>query len=175
MRRTKPQPKEPERTYFDRQHGCPVVKVFPGECRIAAPGEGLATVLGSCVAACVRNPRTGYGGMNHFLLAGTRRPEETGSTRYGLAAMDALIREVLREGGRADELEVKVFGGSAMGCATKIGRDNADFVLRYLQAAGIGVTAQDLGGGRPRKLLYFPATGKAFVRRLAEGEEHGHA
>ncbi len=172
MSRRRPTLAEPEDEhadapgYWDGARGCRVTKVFPGEYRVARPGEGLATVLGSCVAACVRHPGSGRGGMNHFMLAGTPRPEEAASTRYGEAAMVRLIQAVLRDGGRPQDLEVKVFGGSTMGCAAKVGRDNAEFVLDWLAAAGIPVAARDLGGPEPRKLLYFPDDGRVLMQRL---------
>ena len=50
-----------------------MVKVFPGEYYLTdRSDEILVTVLGSCVAACIRDPFAGIGGMNHFMLP--RRP-----------------------------------------------------------------------------------------------------
>jgi chemotaxis protein CheD len=55
--------------YFDTRQGYTAVKVMPGEYYIThEPSEMLVTVLGSCVSACVRDPYTGLGGMNHFML-----------------------------------------------------------------------------------------------------------
>jgi chemotaxis protein methyltransferase CheR len=60
--------------------GMPMARILPGEYYVTREDEVIDTVLGSCVAACIRNPRLGIGGMNHFMLpeamqrnAGSRR------------------------------------------------------------------------------------------------------
>ncbi len=60
-----------ERGYFDHRFNARIINVAPGGQELAsAPAEVLSTVLGSCVAACLRDHATGLGGMNHFLLPG---------------------------------------------------------------------------------------------------------
>ena len=43
---------------------------------------------------------------------------------------------------------------------------NARFVLDFLREESIAIAAQDLLGVSPRKVHFFPATGKAQVKRL---------
>ena len=51
------------------------VHVGQGEHYVTSdPAIMLTTILGSCVAMCLRDPLAGVGGMNHFLL-----PEGSGS------------------------------------------------------------------------------------------------
>jgi chemotaxis protein CheD len=52
-----------------------------------------------------------------------------------------------------------------------IGQRNADFVLEYLQAAGVPVVAQDLGGTLARRICYFPGSGRVAVRRLRREQD----
>ena len=159
------------RRYWDPVHRRFVAKILPGEFYVTDDGEELlATVLGSCVAACVRDPVAGVGGMNHFMLpvAGEAEPRPeapSAAARYGAYAMEALINEVLKHGGRRERLEVKVAGGGEL-VSARIGRANAEFVRRYLEHEGLEVAAADLGGPWPRKVLYLPATGKMRVRKL---------
>lgn len=48
------------------------VHIIQGEYKVIKdPDVVLTTILGSCVAACMRDPVAGVGGMNHFLLPGT--------------------------------------------------------------------------------------------------------
>ena len=48
------------RRFYDNAQGCWMVKVLPGEFYVAtAADEVLVTVLGSCVAACIRDRATG--------------------------------------------------------------------------------------------------------------------
>src|SRR6185369_11873549 len=90
-----------------------VVKITAGDWHVSTqPGEMIATILGSCVSACIRDPIAKIGGMNHFLLPGDESTvaEFGDAARYGIFAMESLINGILRAGGRKDRLEVKVFG-----------------------------------------------------------------
>jgi chemotaxis protein CheD len=51
-----------------------------------------------------------------------------------------------------------------------VGERNTDFVLSYLKTERIAIVSQDVLDIHPRKVCYFPATGKAMVKRLA----HSH-
>jgi chemotaxis protein CheD len=113
------------------------------------------------VAACIRDPKLGIGGMNHFLL-----PEApgggAGDRRYGAQAMELLINGLLALGARRDRLEAKVFGGARMTAAfNDIGGKNAEFVKRYLQEDGIPIISHSLGGTLARRIHYTPSTGAA--------------
>ncbi len=125
------------------------------------PGVVLSTILGSCVAACVRDPVARVGGMNHFLLPAA--PEgEAGDRRYGVQAMELLINGLLHLGARRDRLEAKVFGGARMAVGfSDIGAKNAEFVRRFLRDEDIRLVAESLGGDRARRLHFQPTTGKA--------------
>lgn len=154
--------------FHDHQLKCDVVKIMPGELFVASGHIALATVLGSCVAACIWDPITRIGGMNHFMLADGRHSARD-SMRYGGFAMDTLIRHVLAAGALSHSLQAKVFGGGQVLrrlSHNDIGGDNARFVLAYLQEQDIPVTAQDLGDICPRKLYFFPDTGRVLLRRL---------
>jgi chemotaxis protein CheD len=131
----------------------------------------VATVLGSCVAACIRNPVTGFGGLNHFLLAEPGESVTSPSNRYGSYAMEQLINEILKKGGKRSGLEIKVFGGSSLfNNSHHIGENNINFIHRYLQEEGIPIIAEDVGGQRPRKIYYWPSTGKV-MRVLIDSSE----
>lgn len=153
--------------YFDAAHGIEAVKLLPGEYYATGEGLLLVTVLGSCVSLCLRDRETGFGGMNHFML-----PEgQSESARYGAFAMEVLINEILKRGARRERLEAKVFGGGAVLAdltSLNVGERNAQFALRYLQTEGIAVAAKDLMGGWPRKVYYFPASGRVRVKTLRE-------
>lgn len=138
------------------------IHVIQGEFRVVAnPNVVLATILGSCVAACLRDPEVGVGGMNHFLL-----PGETGGTdvaeRYGVHLMELLVNGLLKRGARRERLEGKLFGGARMlDGLPDIGSKNAEFARRFLRNEGIRIVAEDLGGIRGRRLEYYPVSGRA--------------
>ncbi|MBY8966166.1 chemoreceptor glutamine deamidase CheD [Algiphilus sp. NNCM1] len=157
--------------YIDTRLDARVIKILPGEhqalkARSRSGQPVLATTLGSCVAACIyEESDAGIGGMNHFLLPSG----DQASGRYGVYAMELLINDVLKLGARRDRLRAKVFGGGAVLAAVTsidIGRQNATFVKRFLATEGIPITGEDLMGPHPRKVLFFPATSEARVRRL---------
>ena len=133
------------------------------------PDVVLTTVLGSCVALCLRDPAAGVGGMNHFLL-----PEGSGSgtdagRRYGAYLMEVLINDVLKAGGRRERLEAKLFGGGRMFDGLRdVGRANADFAERFLRDEGITVVGGSLRGEGGRRLHYWPVTGRARQRGVTD-------
>src|SRR3984885_16182086 len=54
--------------FWERDTSRWTVKLLPGECYVPRHDEAIVTVLGSCISACIRDPETGLGGMNHFML-----------------------------------------------------------------------------------------------------------
>ncbi len=126
----------------------------------------VTTVLGSCVAACLWDENAEVGGMNHILMPeSTRKPEEL--NRYGVNSMEILINEIIKKGGSKKSLQAKVFGGaSMMQRLGDVGKRNAEFVLRFLEAEGIPCRAKSLGGTRARRIQFWPASGKARQKFL---------
>lgn len=156
--------------YHDRNFGLEAAKILPGEYFVSESGMLLVTVLGSCVAACIRDTDAGVGGMNHFMLPDDGGRETVGSSaRYGTYAMEVLINHLLKMGARRNRLEAKVFGGGAVLASlssSNVGVRNAEFVLNYLKTEKIPVVAKDLLDSYPRKVYYFPQTGRVLVKKL---------
>jgi chemotaxis protein CheD len=149
--------------------------VFQGEFRVSRDTNlCYTTVLGSCVAVCMRDATAGIGGMNHFLLpeATLDREADIGlSMRYGSYSVERLVNAIVSRGGRRDRLELKVFGGADIGSfASFVGSRNVDFIERYATREGLRIFSSDLGGAVPRKLRYVPTTGRAFVAEVREIE-----
>lgn len=155
--------------------GMCAAKLLPGDYYVTQNDELIDTVLGSCVSACIRDPDTGVGGMNHFMLPGCEQGnnskwggEKALQTRFGVPAMRMLIDDIMRQGARKNRLEVKLFGGGRVMAmdANNVGERNIDFALQFLENEGLEVVAQDTGGDHPRKVKFFPQTGKVMVKRL---------
>jgi chemotaxis protein CheD len=103
--------------FFDPHFERDVVKIKPGEFFATTRPCIIATVLGSCVSACIRDTARGGAGMNHFMLAQTLGEPgspalDPPSLRYGAFAMESLINEFIKRGSRRQDLEAKVFGGA---------------------------------------------------------------
>lgn len=163
--------------YWDRERDMVAAKILPGEYYVTHQNELITTVLGSCVSACIRDRESGIGGMNHFMLPQTNVGKfNKGSeaivgiaTRYGNYAMEHLINTILSNGGKRKNLEVKVFGGGKIIPAlTDVGMKNIDFVLAYLDQEGLKLLSQDLGDIYPRKVVYFPKTGKVAMKKIQD-------
>jgi chemotaxis protein CheD len=160
---------------WDPQNDCWTAKILPGEYFVTRAGEAITTVLGSCISACIRDPATGVGGMNHFMLpedstggASAWINKDTGaSTRYGSFAMESLINGLLKLGARRERFEVKLFGGGRiLASGTDVGASNIAFVREFLALEKMPVAAADVGEVYPRRVLYFPATGRVRLKRL---------
>jgi chemotaxis protein CheD len=145
------------------------VRINPGGHYVTSRGrEMLVTVLGSCVAACIRDPFAKIGGMNHFMLPQSDNGAwgiASASLRFGNFAMERLINDILSNGGSRQNLEIKVFGGaSIIGNGAQVGLRNADFVETYLREEGLPIAAANLRGAHARCIHYFPHNG--LVRML---------
>lgn len=159
--------------YYDPKFQSNSVTVLPGEYFTTEYSEDmLVTLLGSCVAACIRDPIANVGGLNHFLLAEPSLDITSPSNRYGSFAMECLINEILKKGGIKNRLEAKVFGGSDLfNSRLKIGQRNSEFVKKYLFEERIPIISEDLGGQRPRRIHYWPATGRVMRLVLQQNEQ----
>lgn len=157
--------------YADHHFQYDAVKVLPGEYFVSSEDLVIMTVLGSCIAACIWDTKARTGGMNHFMLPDGDSADGFG--RYGSYAMELLINEMIKVGARRETMQAKIFGGAAVmaGFTTmNVGERNTRFVLDYLATERIPVISQDVLDIHPRKVCFFPVTGKVLVKRLA----HSH-
>ena len=171
LRRRKPKPGEASFFYFDHHFQYNAVKVLPGEYFVTGENMVICTVLGSCIAACLWDRTMNVGGMNHFMLPEGDSADASG--RYGSYAMEVLINEMIKLGARRETMQAKIFGGGqvmANFTTMNVGERNTNFVTQYLQTERIPIVSEDVLDIYPRKVVFFPATGKAMVKRLA----HAH-
>jgi len=161
--------------FYDKTQGLNVIKVLPGAHYVTSGrDEMITTVLGSCVAACIYDPFCGVGGMNHFMLPESESGKWGAASsvmRFGNHAMEVLINDLLKLGAHRGRLEIKIFGGAnVIRGKTPIGDMNCSFVRSFLQREGLRTTAEDLGGVHPRRLQFFPDSGR--VRRQYLSSRH---
>ncbi len=161
--------------YWDKDNESQAAKILPGEYYVTNYDELVTTVLGSCVSACIRDRVFGVGGMNHFMLPlsegkgwGGADDLASTATRFGNYAMEHMINDILKNGGHKKHLEAKIFGGGRVmeGSSTDIGMSNIEFVRTYLHTEGIPLVAEDVGDVFPRKVIYFPQSGRVRVKKL---------
>jgi chemotaxis protein CheD len=159
-------------------HESYMARIKPGEYYVTKHDEGILTLLGSCISACIRDRVSGIGGMNHFMLpiVPGHEPVEWAAaglgaaTRYGNHAMEHLINEIMKNannGCKRENLEVKIFGGgNLIKNMTDIGNRNILFVRDYLKIERMQVAVEDVGDIYPRTVIYFPSTGLVRVKCL---------
>ncbi len=163
--------------YWDQENQIIAAKLMPGDYYVTKQDEMITTVLGSCVAACIRDAVTGVGGMNHFMLPETSKSRLNdrdeavvgNALRYGNYAMEHLINSILQNGGKRKNLEVKLFGGGKI-IATlgDVGARNIQFVLDYVDTEALNLVSQDLGDIYPRKVNFFPHSGRVRMKKIKD-------
>ena len=140
------------------------ITVIQGEWIVCRdPHVVLTTILGSCVAACIRDPVAAIGGMNHFLLPETsEKGRAFEAERYGIHLMELLVNGLLKEGARKNRMEAKIFGGcSFMGGRYAVGSRNVEFARSFLKNEGIAMQGGSTGGEKGRRIEYWPLSGRA--------------
>lgn len=161
--------------FIDKNKNMVIAKVLPGEFYVTRHNEMIATVLGSCIAACIWDEANGVGGMNHFMLplqnthhSDSWSADNGYACRYGNWAMEYLINEILKHGAVRRNLKAKVFGGGRImsGKASDVGEGNIEFVIEYLHNENIKLVTQDTGGIYPRKVMFHPLSGRVFMKAL---------
>ena len=152
------------------EEGVARVTIHIGGLRVSREPLVIDTVLGSCIAACLYDPVSGVGGMNHFMLPDGFDPDNPASTRYGVHAMELLITEIMRLGGHRRRFQAKVFGGGHVlnirESLDGVPQRNIDFVRRFLNIEQIPVLNEDVGGYQARRVLFHAHSGKVFLKRL---------
>ncbi|OYX34960.1 MAG: chemotaxis protein CheD [Caulobacterales bacterium 32-69-10] len=148
------------------------VHIVQGEFAISAdPADMLTTILGSCVAACIRDPIARVGGMNHFLLPGEIGAE---GVRYGVNAMELLVNGLLQRGARRERLSATIFGGAnVVPGLSDIGAQNAEFAERFFKEEAITFAGGSTGGGRARRIQFWPYEGRTRQQYLERHESVG--
>ena len=152
------------------------VTLYLGDVYAAPEPTLVKTLLGSCIAVCLYDPTRPVGGMNHFMLPRSDAADSQ-SARYGVPAMRRLITAVQRLGGARRCLVAKVFGGAHVldieESMLGVPQRNITFVRKFLEAAGIPVLAEDVGGYEPRHVHFHTATGRVLIRRAVPASVDG--
>ena len=155
--------------FHDSTTGLDIVQVMPGTLYATSSGECITTILGSCISVCLRDPLSNIGGLNHFMLPGSRPDNDKSSetNNYGQFAMAQLISKMESLGANTNRFDAKIFGGGSMfPNDQEIGARNIEFATDHLRELGIEITSQDVGLNCSRRIRFFTDTGKVMVKRL---------
>jgi chemotaxis protein CheD len=132
--------------------------LHPGDVVCCERGDRLETLLGSCVAIILTDPRRTIGAMCHIVHAGqsaSSAPDNAAYADVALATMYQLLRE---RGIDPMQCEAYLYGGGnmfpGMVAHGHVGERNARWVCDALAEDGVRVLAQDLGGCAYRRLSW---------------------
>jgi chemotaxis protein CheD len=149
--------------HVHERFGKPEIYLKPGDFHSSSEDIVISTLLGSCVAVVLFDVSIPIGGMNHFMLPSSKIRDdplfsETG--KYGINAMELLINDILKKGGKKKSLRAKVFGGSTMmnldhQATYDIPKMNIEFAFRFLENERIPIESYSIGGNSPRLVHFF--------------------
>lgn len=170
------------------------IEIFlqPGGVYFGGRDTQIRTLLGSCVAVTMWHPESQTGGMCHFLLPTrnppgarchgrirempihfpSRRANDAGllDGKYADEALELMFCEVQRNGARAGDYQIKLFGGGNMFPSIPlrrgkhVGQKNVEIVSQLLAHHGLRSSADDLGGLGHRNLIFDIGTGSVWMR-----------
>jgi chemotaxis receptor (MCP) glutamine deamidase CheD len=143
-------------------------RIVVGDVFASSKPAEVSTTLGSCVAVCLFDSDSRYGGMNHFALpSGDSCSRNVAS--FGIHAMELLINEIMTMGGDRRSLKAKVFGGAhvvSLPGESCIGERNGQFIRDFLETESIPIAAKYLGGDRGMQVVFETHTGRARLKLL---------
>jgi Chemotaxis protein; stimulates methylation of MCP proteins len=131
----------------------------------------ISTLLGSCISVALYDPGVPVGGMNHFMLPFPKVRDDSlysSTAMYGINAMEVLINDILKKGGRKNCLRAKVFGGSTVLAFDRqatydIPKMNITFIFDFLEREHLPVDSYSVGGSSARKIWFFPQTARVLM------------
>jgi chemotaxis protein CheD len=143
--------------------------IYSSAIYVASEPIVLHTILGSCVAVCLWDKERATGGMNHYML-----PLWNGvglaSPKYGNIANELLIKKMLSQGSKAENLIAKMFGGAQMlddqAGIFDIGQRNIELAFDNYNSYGIMIAQGSTGGNRGRKIFFNTHTGEVMQKFL---------
>ena len=150
------------------------VFLLPGEYHVSRMPCHMATLLGSCVAVCLRHESKPYAAMNHYLLATNPGGGDPDKGRYGDSSIETIIW-LMRKLDEKGKITAKIYGGGAvvghLGTTSDIGGKNIEMARSMLKRKGIPITFEDVGGTRGRRIYFDTAKNDVVVKIIQKTEE----
>ncbi|MFN8572856.1 MAG: chemotaxis protein CheD [Gemmatimonadaceae bacterium] len=132
--------------------------------------------LGSCIALALYDPSTRIGALAHILLPSEERAGPVvRPARSAVHAVPYLMAQLQRAGASGPPV-AKIAGGASMFGALlatggiNVGERNIEATRRALEAAGIVLIAEDVGGDHGRSVFFDVSDGTMHVRSLKRGD-----
>jgi chemotaxis protein CheD len=152
------------------------IRVEMAEMKIERTPIVLVTSVGSCVAICIRESVSRCGGLAHIMLPKAASDSRFIPSKYADTAVPLMVDAIKKLGGNGYSLSAKIAGGadmfSTLRCGMlKIGQENIQATRRALQAEGVRIVAEDVGGTSGRRVSFNLADGSVIVQSLNRVEK----
>jgi chemotaxis protein CheD len=136
----------------------------------------VTTVVGSCVAVCIYDRRLKAGGINHYFFPKAGRGVKK-TPQFGNVAIPALIRLMISQGSRVEDMEAQIFGGGwrRLNDMGSMGKKNVKIAHKILKKKGIPVVSEDTGGIKGRRVVFHTGTNEVIVMKthqVRQGDWH---
>ena len=145
--------------------------LHPGDVVCAERNVRLETLLGSCVAVVLADPRRTIGAMCHIVHARPAAGATSKPEAHADAAIDSMYAKLRQFGFSPQLCEAYVYGGGNMFpgrfSASHVGSSNSQHVLERLQHDGIRVLLHDVGGNAYRRLTWTVGRDAPAVTAIA--------
>jgi chemotaxis protein CheD len=132
--------------------------LHPGDVALGLRGDRLQTLLGSCVAVVLTDPRRTLGVMCHIVHARPATRSHQATTAHADVALRTMGQLIQAHGLVTSMCEAYVYGGGNMFPhlvpGHSVGDRNVAQVLDVLAAQGIRVLSIDTGGAVYRQLRW---------------------
>lgn len=132
--------------------------------------------LGSCVGIALYDPLSKVSGLAHIMLPESTCVKNNGNlAKFADTAIDKLIDDMIRLGGRKSNLYAKIAGGSQMFGYTskqeimKIGERNAEATKLRLRQLNIRLLSEDCGGNYGRTVEMYSDDGRFMIKTIGQG------
>ena len=153
------------------------IRVGMARLAVATGDEVLVAIgLGSCVAIVLWDERIGVAGLAHVVLPGPELSRTLGTpARFPATAVPALLA-AMAERGAAGTPTARLVGGASMFGAllasngVNVGARNVAAARAAVAAAGLPLTAEDVGGEHGRSVYLHARGGRLRVRSTARGD-----
>jgi chemotaxis protein CheD len=147
--------------------------LYPGQLVVTQNAMEISTLLGSCVAVCLFDPKRKIAGMNHFLLPVSDKSNSPGE-KYGDTSMRLMLDKFLSMGSIKSDLVAKVYGGGEVliyeNSNFNIGKKNIALALDFLRDHEIKLVTKVVGGMLGARIIFNTVTGSVTHKYLTSSE-----
>lgn len=144
------------------------VFLLPGEYHLTKSPKLLATLLGSCVAVCIKNTKNGTAAMNHYLHDIAPASDKSNIGRYGDSSILHMLQMLYKLDPDPTHYLAKIYGGGAvvshLGVGMGIGDKNIRIAREILSQQNVAIVENKCGGNRGIKIYYNTQTFDVAVR-----------